>query len=316
MKDQNNVLINGISYDPHTGMAVQQGAVTASVTADRARPAHAKGVHQRVQKSQTLNRQFVTAPAAKAAPKAQRSGTMMDIGRPRTTRSPHITRFAPSATPSVTSQVAEPADTPATTHPIVAKAVRPAVVAKPAAHPTAAALKVSAVEKALDQAKTNHEDHPKEVSHKTRTFSIVGASLAMLLLAGYFTYLNMPSLSVRVAAAQANIAASFPEYQPNGFSLAGPVSFSPGEVEMEFQSNSNQQGFKLAQASTAWDSSALLEKYVKPKSDGNYATYSDSGLTIYTFGNSAAWVNGGILYTVDGSASLSSEQIRRIASSL
>ena len=49
---------------------------------------------------------------------------------------------------------------------------------------------------------------------------------------------------------------------------------------------------------------------------GKYATYNDAGLTIYTYGTDAAWVNGGVLYTVEGSANLSNEQIRRIATSL
>jgi hypothetical protein len=140
--------------------------------------------------------------------------------------------------------------------------------------------------------------------------------IGLLLLTGYFTYINLPNLSVRVAAAQAGIDATYPEYRPVGYRLNGPVAYKNGEVSMNFASNSGPVSFSLNQSKSSWDSSALLEKYVNPKSDGKYATYSDDGLTIYTYGTDAAWVNGGILYTVDGSAMLSNEQIRRMATSM
>jgi hypothetical protein len=126
----------------------------------------------------------------------------------------------------------------------------------------------------------------------------------------------MPNLSVRVAAAQAGIDATFPEYRPVGYRLDGPVAYQSGEVSMRFASNSAPIAFSLNQSKSSWDSAALLEKYVNPRSKGNYATYSDAGLTIYTYGTDAAWVNGGILYTVEGNALLSNEQIRRLATSM
>jgi hypothetical protein len=45
-------------------------------------------------------------------------------------------------------------------------------------------------------------------------------------------------------------------------------------------------------------------------------TYSERGLTVYTYGSKAAWVNGGILYTLNGNAPLNSDQILKIASSM
>jgi hypothetical protein len=137
-----------------------------------------------------------------------------------------------------------------------------------------------------------------------------------VLIAGYFTYINMPSLSVRVAAAQAGIDAKYPQYHPVGYKLNGPVAYRDGEVSMKFSSNSGPVAFVLSEERSGWDSSALLEKYVNPKSEGKYATYNDAGLTIYTYGTDAAWVNAGILYTVEGDAMLSNEQVRRIATSM
>ena len=46
------------------------------------------------------------------------------------------------------------------------------------------------------------------------------------------------------------------------------------------------------------------------------AEIAANGLTIYSYGTHAAWVNAGILYTVDGNAELAPEQIQKIAASL
>ena len=40
------------------------------------------------------------------------------------------------------------------------------------------------------------------------------------------------------------------------------------------------------------------------------------GLTIYSGGKEATWVNGGILYQISGDANLSNDQIQKIATSL
>ena len=47
--------------------------------------------------------------------------------------------------------------------------------------------------------------------------------------------------------------------------------------------------------------SAVFENYVKPNAGRNYSTATINGLTIYTYNNDAAWVNGGILYSCDTS---------------
>jgi len=60
----------------------------------------------------------------------------------------------------------------------------------------------------------------------------------------------------------------------------------------------------------------VLENYIKPKPRDKYPTPAANGLTIYSYGTHAAWVNAGILYTVDGNAELAPEQIQKIAASL
>jgi hypothetical protein len=136
------------------------------------------------------------------------------------------------------------------------------------------------------------------------------------MFGGYLTYLNMPNISVRVAAMQAGIDASYPSYNPDGYSLSGPVKYTDGRVTLSYNANGGPQNYTINQSRSSWNSDAVLDNYVAPRAGTNYIPYTERGLVIYTYDNNAAWVNGGILYTIEGNAPLSSEQIRRIATSL
>ena len=314
MSDQHTISINGVRYDAHSGMPIggKSESVSASRTPSRHASVHAKGVHQTQQRSKTLNRQLVAK--TKPVVKPVHHGASMDMKRPNVTRSPHISKFAPHP------QAVKPAkpasiDIAPVPHHAVVKAHAATAKPKPVAHKPAHEIKQTAISEAMQKASSKPAKAHKPKAHR-RILNVASASLAVLLLAGYFTYVNMPGLSVRIAAAQAGIDATYPQYRPVGYSLNGPVAYKEGQVTMQFASNSGPQIFALSQSKSSWDSSTLLENYVDPESDGRYATYSDAGLTVYTYGNHAAWVNGGILYTIDGSASLSNEQVRRIATSM
>jgi hypothetical protein len=203
-------------------------------------------------------------------------------------------------------------------HPHVAKAhAKSAAKAQPLTQHLQSAhdIKEQAVRTAVAQ---THKKQPlrQRLQPRQRTVAVLSAVFALVLLGSYLTYLNMPSLSVRVAAAQAGINASYPNYHPDGYSLAGPVSYTDGRVSMNFKANGGNQEFVVNQSKSGWNSEAVLDNYVTPRAGSSYIPYTERGLTIYTYDNNAAWVNGGILYTIEGDAPLSSEQIRRIATSL
>lgn len=306
MGQTNVVSIGGIDYDSRSGMPVAGQSIQPQLKRDQS--VHAKGVHATHQRSTALNRQFVKKTQAKPASK----GGSMDMRRP-VKRSPHISKFAADPV-AVSSHKRSVADVPAVKHPVVTRTQSTAKPAVPRQAPSAREIKHAELGKALVNAKTETKA-PKKKNSK-RAFNVAAASLGVLMITGYFTYVNMPNLSVRVAAAQAGIDAAYPEYRPVGYRMNGPVAYQDGQVSMKFASNSGPLAFDFNQARSSWDSSALLEKYVDPRSEGKYATYNDGGLTIYTYGTDAAWVNGGILYTVEGSATLSNEQIRKLATSL
>jgi hypothetical protein len=316
MNQHKTIAVGGVQYDAHTGLPLPTPETEAETTVQnelrRVQSVHAKGIHKSLQRSTSLNRQFV---AKTAKPRPTHSGKHADIMRPALKRSPHITKFAPSYAQHV-QKTPVVSDIGPVAHPAVKKAHAQLAAAnlKPRQQ-SAAEIKKAVVEQALANAKPATQTQHQKKS-RSRLFSVVSAGLAVLLLAGYFTYINLPNLSVRVAAAQAGINASYPSYRPIGYSLNGPVAYQAGQVTMQFRSNSGPQRFALAQAKSSWDSTALLEKFVNPHSHGKYATYSDAGLTIYTYAGGAAWVNGGIMYSVDGTADLSNDQVQRIATSM
>jgi len=311
MSESSTITINGVVYDAASGAPLKKHPASVPASAHPVR--HAKSIHHKTQRSSTLSRQFV-----KKTIKPAKTPNIAAPKRPTIERSPQITRFARD------SQVATPrartiSDFGPAKHPVVEKAqavrtIKHQQQAK-AAPRSAQEIKQTAISEALAKAKPDHQK-TKRARSKRRLFNITTACAALILIAGYFTYVNMPNISVRVAAAQAGINATYPQYQPAGYQLHGPVSYSEGQVAMNFAANAGPQEFTLNQTKSSWDSSALLSNYVDPQSSGNYATYSDAGLTIYTYGNHAAWVNGGILYTIDGSATLSNDQVRHIATSM
>jgi hypothetical protein len=79
---------------------------------------------------------------------------------------------------------------------------------------------------------------------KRRRFTpatILSFGLAVAVLAGYLTYANLPSISVRIAASKAGVDAKAP-FMPNGYSINGPVAYSPGIVTINYRANGGGNG--------------------------------------------------------------------------
>ncbi len=321
----NTILINGRAYDSITGLPVkatprQSNSVFSDIGPRRtgvsapAKPLQPRvvgtadiAVHARTQRSKTLNRSALHRP----------------VQTP--TQSPQIHRFAtqPVAAKPMTATHLQVAPVRRDITPI-SKQVLHSVQQQPSV-PTQSpnqVLKNQLIKERISEAeaaKTTKQKGGKLkrlLARQPRLVSFVAASFALLLLGGYITYINLPNLSVRVAASHAGINATYPEYRPDGYSLNGPVAYAPGQVTLSFKSNTNTtQNYSIKQRATSWDSQAVLD-YVNKESHSQPTTFSEHGLTIYTYGTNAAWVNGGILYTVGGNAPLSSEQILKLASSM
>lgn len=154
---------------------------------------------------------------------------------------------------------------------------------------------------------------PRQSFFKRNASALAGVA-AMVILGGYLTYLNMPNISLRIAASQAGINASYPEYKPAGYSIKKLAAFENNQVVMEY--TNQYKSLRLTQQASAWDSKTTLENIVKKQAGEAYHTDQTKGLTIYTYGNQATWVNGGILYNLTFDESVSIDQVHKIATSL
>lgn len=145
--------------------------------------------------------------------------------------------------------------------------------------------------------------------------SVAAVAVAIALMGGYIWVRNYPNMALRVASAKAGIEASLPAYLPTTYNLAGPISYSPGQVTLHFNSGS-AGSLTLSQARTSWDSGSLLENFVS-KQTNQYLAVQNQGLTIYLYnGNQASWVNRGVWYNLQGDTHLNREQILKIVESL
>ena len=339
MAQHKTVTVNGRLYDAVTGLPIEEVQVTDSAKTPikkpkttpkpKAAPRTNRGVtnseivHSTAQRSQTLNRRVTKKPEAPNKPIVKRSspGRHMEFAK-----SASVSHFArhPETKPEVKAPVTKPAakpDKPARVHPVAERAIvrtqKKKVAAAAASKPiTAKEVKDAEISKALAAPTPKAPKKEKRNTKTLRRVIIICSSVLVILLILLAVWKLVPTISVGVAAAQAGIEATYPEYTPDGYSLSQPVTFSDGQVTLKFASNSNDNYYTIDQVRSSWDSSAVLDNVVTPAAGADYTTTKERGLTIYTYSSHAAWVNGGILYQIDSKAPLSGDQIRKIATSL
>src|SRR5690606_23737838 len=88
-------------------------------------------------------------------------------------------------------------------------------------------------------------------------------ALAFLLLGGFFAYQNIPGLTMRLAASRSGVQGSLPTYQPSGFSLGKNIAYKPGQITINYYSNSDDRSYTVTQSKSSWNSQALHEHFVK-----------------------------------------------------
>lgn len=141
-------------------------------------------------------------------------------------------------------------------------------------------------------------------------------SAACVAVLGYFVHINMPDISVRVAAMQTGIEATYPNYIPRDYQLGSVATDQDNRVIMEFTGPEGAK-FKLTEEKSSWDSNALLNNFVKTNWGIDYTVVREQGITIYISNDAdASWVNGGLLYTLDSDSQLTKKQIKNIVTSL
>lgn len=344
---QRFVLINGRAYDPVTGLPITTGvdaAVSNQSTDTKQQPVKRGTAVQSIHKTHasratTLSRRHIKRPAAPApAPIVSKKQRV----RVATTTHASVKRFTESVFIPPVAPTSTARDRAAETHPVVHRAkarkatphlrakvqrqqaldmrLTPhAPIAKQIAPKPAAILKNEAIAAAMEKAAAPKQSRRQKKSRQSRGLfgswmQTVAVGMAVMVLGGYFTYLSMPNISIRMAAIQSGVNAKYPGYRPDGYALRGPISFKNGEVSMKFAYAGGDQHYTLTQQKSNWDSAAVKE-YAASEGEVLTTTTVD-GLTIYGHGDRATWVNGGVLYQITSHAPLSSQQIQKIATSL
>lgn len=127
---------------------------------------------------------------------------------------------------------------------------------------------------------------------------------------------NMPDISIKVAAMQTGIQATYPSYVPRDYRLSGVYTAQDNSVAMDFL-GPNQAKFTLTEEKLPWDSTTLLNRFIRPKWGEDFTAIKEQGITIYISGSNAAWVNAGIVYKITNfHGELTKKQIKNIVTSL
>ena len=234
---------------------------------------------------------------------------------------------APKKVASVSKPLAKVTKTRPT--PAVSKATRPAAkpIARRATKKPASGLVANedqALRKALRSVASMDDDTseaplsqtlPKRKTSKKRFVLAFTCALICVSAIVYFVASNIPDISVKVAAIQTGIEASYPSYIPRDFSLSD-IDSESGKIALTFK-GPDKTVFTITEEKSSWDSTTLLRNFVEPNWQTNYITTHEQGLTIYISGSNAAWVNGGVLYKITTtSGSLTKKQLRNIVTSM
>lgn len=164
---------------------------------------------------------------------------------------------------------------------------------------------------------TLKKSSPRTLRKKSkRLFFAFVCSAAVVASLFFIIQSNMPDISVRVAAMQTGIQASYPSYIPREYRLSGVYTAQDNSVAMDFIGPNNAK-FTLTEEKLPWDSTTLLNRFVKNKWGENYDSIREQGITIYVSGSNAAWVNAGIVYKITNfHGELTKKQIKNIVTSL
>lgn len=313
--------------------------------------AHRKPATRPLQPSKTLMRRAVRKPAVKTSPAIKRTAPLpnkvtigalspklsvnaVDPGRARRAqrvqRSQHVDHFiadAPKLT-TIVKPVTPVAAPQSHAHPRLDiepvrrpshAAAKPAVPHATTHHAALAANKRTneLFDRAIANAKSHEQVKAKPSRRKKvgRLMNAVAGVAAFLVIGGFVGYVNRASLQLELASARAGFQANLPDYQPNGFARQAAVA-QGREVKISFISPNNSDRFVLTQQASDWDSQTLFDE-ISSVASANYQTLQAGGRTIYVYDSGkAAWVNGGVLYRVDGNTQLDTTQITQLAASL
>ena len=306
-----------VAPQSETKTVAQTEAETASVKAEEFASSRSKthNVRRSVGRSKTLSRAFVKKPkTAEIMSFARHAAPAASVAK-----HPDVHRFAPVSTKASTDDhksekvVQEEFDAPY----FVDTARKESATEAQDNNQLKNALINEQLEQPIDRkARRRAEKQAAKESRAKRSFrapTLITAALAIVVIGGYFTYVNMPAISIRVAAREAGIDAHVP-YTPNGYLIDGPVAYAAGQIKINYKSNGGASGYSVTQQSSDWSNEDIVNGLLRP--DESYRTIDVGDVTVYRYNNNAAWVKDDMLFTVNGNDTLGDSQIAEIAKSM
>lgn len=176
---------------------------------------------------------------------------------------------------------------------------------------------VDQFEEAIHDATAHLETYVDEHKPKSyRKLAFATVSLSVIVLCGFVIYQSVPNVKVQMASNKAGFSADLPSYSPAGYGLNSDIQANSGEVTLAYNSRTDSKGYEVIQKPSNWNSQSLINNFLLAERK-SYQTYENNGKTIYIYENTnATWIDGGIWYRVVGDASLTSDQLLRIANGL
>ncbi len=296
-----------------------------------------QSTHRKVQASTTLNRKYTKRPTkstdvmVRRSPKTEKISEIARSSKVQHFNSPMVATTVKAQDGPMTAATMHPMQQSANARMQARKEMNSSKISGSATTVSgisAKELKDQAIKKALAQAekvKTAAEE-PKARNKKKKSsvmhFGVGRVLLAMSCAATavfaivYFVNLNMPDVSLKVAAMQTGIDPTYPNYIPRDYSVSS-ITSEDGRIDIDFYNSTAGTSFTLTEEKSSWDTNALVSNFVKSEYGENYSLVREQGLSIYISGSNAAWVNGGIVYKITAdSGVLTNKQIRSIATSL
>ena len=167
-----------------------------------------------------------------------------------------------------------------------------------------------AIEKSRQESKKAKESKQKGFFANKKFLSFSLSFFVAIFGVGYLTYTNLPEISSWISEIQSGMTVETPSYIADGYSPKGLAYFDGKNVNFEYKKNNSN--YKIQQAQSDWDSSALLQNYVNQKWSEDYSTTYSNGLTIYSnHRGESVWVNNGKLYKVEASDKISDDENRK-----
>ena len=290
-------------------------------------------IHVKTERTKTLMRQSVKKPATNSTNKGHTNGLVTQPkpivinGTDRQQRaihslqSKHISKFAPTESHTILRKTAE---IPVASAPARQKESRQRQYNIQDTPPTldhfVAARNIARpniFEAALSSATTHQaKKRPSQKELHKRGTRLSAGLATIALLAGFYTYQNIPRLALARASSQIGFSAQVPNFHPAGFAQSGPIQYQRGLVVMNFRSNSDDRTYTVTQAKTQQPPANLGNDYLA-KQGKDYETAQADGRQVFIYnGSNATWIKDGVWYTVEGNADLSRNQLLNIASSI